>query len=259
MAETAEQEQVQEFQDPMHEMQFKMLSDLITKRNDLVGKANAAKGDRQTLTEQIRENSQDPEIVKAREAYSEALLALDALVKPEVERIIADSAGATEGIESEISELDKTLKPGVTFFKKVYGDDAAKFFPTQSRLAGAATVRSGAGGRRVRGFRVVVTIDGESTEFENFAGAAKFLDAETSDLQAAFFQKAGTETLKDVPDEVNMTIDFTEVDADNNEQAKQAFVKAYREKPLNDGANSSDEASDPEPSPEVTEDDLSEL
>lgn len=219
------------FQDQMHEMQFSMLSDLINKRNDLVGKANAAKGDRQTLTEQIRDNSTDPDIVAAREAYSEALLALDALVKPEVERIIADAEGASEGIEAEIAELDKTLKPGVTFFKKVYGEESAKHFPSQSRLTGAATVRSGAGGRRVRGFNVIVTIDGESVEFENFASAAKHLDVETADLQSAFFTKAGTETLKDVPDEVNMTIDFTETDADGNESSKQAFVKAYRTEP----------------------------
>lgn len=227
------------FDDDMQEMTFNMLSAMINERNALVGQANAANGDRQTLTEQIRENSTDPEIVAAREAYSEALLHLDSLVKPKVEAIIADSAGSVTETEEKIKELDGKLKPGITYFKKLYVDsDIINHLPTQERLKGASVGRTGAGGRRIRGFNVIVTVDGESTEFNNFSGAAAFLDVETAELQKAFFAEAGTEVLKDVPDVVNLVVNYTEVDEDENETEKEAFVKAYRE----EATNASDES-----------------
>lgn len=218
----------QVFQDPMHEMQFQTLNQMIVTRNDLVGRFNAATGDRVTLTEQIRENSTDPEIVAAREAYSEAYLALEALVKPVVDKIIADSQGATDELETSIKDLDAKLKPGLTYFKKMYGEQAAKYFTEQHRIKGAQ-IRSGASTRRIRGFNVIVTIDGESKEFDNAAGAAKHIgDVETSDLQNAFFTKAGVEASKDAPDSVELVVNFKEVDGDGNETEKEAFVKFYR-------------------------------
>ncbi len=220
------------FANEMHEMQFKSLSEMIVKRNSLVGKSNAANGDRQTLTEQIRENSTDPEIVEVREALSELVLKLDALVKPQVDEVIANASGSVEGIDEEIKEIDGVLKPGLTYFKKLYTDGSADHFPAQERIKGTSVRSSGGtGGRRIRGFNVVCTIDGESEEFENFASAAKYLAVDTQDLQKEFFAKAGTDVLKDVPDEVKLTINFTEVDADNNETAKEAFVRAYRTEP----------------------------
>lgn len=218
----------QVFTDPMHEMQFNALNQMIATRNDLVGRFNAATGDRVTLTEQIRENSTDPEIVAAREAYSEAYLALDALVKPVVDKIIADSQGATEEIETSIKDLDSKLKPGLQYFKKMYGEQAAKYFTEQHRVKGAQ-IRSGGSGKRIRGFNVIVTIDGEAKEFENAAGAAKHIgDIDTADLQAEFFKKAGVEASKDAPDTVDLVVNFTEVDSDGNKTEKEAFVKFYR-------------------------------
>lgn len=218
------------FVDEMHELSHKQLVNFITQRNSLVGKVNAAAGDRVTLTEQIRESDDDPEIVAARERMSEAVLALDALVKPKVDAIIADSAGSQEQFENEIKELDQRLKPGLTYYKKLYdvgGKEPSKHLPAQDRLKGT-TIRSGAGGRRIRGFAVEITIDGQTERFDNFSTAATYLDVETADLQKEFFDKAGTTTLKDVPDVVNMTLEYVEVDEDGNETPKEAFVKAVR-------------------------------
>jgi hypothetical protein len=247
----------QTFQDDMHKMQFDLLNGLINERNSLVGQFNAVSGDEETLTEQIRESDDDPEIVAAREAWAEAYLNLMALVEPKVKAIIANTQGSTEELEKQIKELDTKLKPGLTYFKKMYGENAAKYFDSQDRVRGA--IRAGGGGKRVRGFDVIVTIDGEDRQFENAAGAAKFIggDVETSDLQKAFFEKAGVEASKDAPDVVSLTLDFVEVDGDGNKTDKQAFVKFVRSNASNDAeaeTNEADEepANDPEDEP-VTE------
>lgn len=218
----------QVFQDEMHKMQFDLLNGLIAKRNSLVGRFNAASGDRVSLTEQIRESDDDPAIVEAREKWSQAYLDLMALVDPKVNAIIEGSQGSQEELEKNIKDLDLKLKPGITYFKKMYGENAAKYFATQERVKGA--IRASGGGKRVRGYDVIVTIDGEDRQFENAASAAKFIggEVETSDLQNAFFSKAGVEKSKDAPDVVSMTLDFTEVDGDGNKTEKQAFVKFVR-------------------------------
>ena len=231
----------QTFADEMHELQFRQLNKLIVTRNDLVGRFNAASGDRLTLTEQIRDNSQDPEIVAAREAWAEAEMKLHALVTPQVDKIIADSQGSRDEIETSIKELDAKLKPGLTYFKKMYGETSAKYFTKQERVQGA--IRA-SGGKRVRGFNVVVTIDGEPREFDNAAQAAKFIggEVETTDLTNAFFQKSGVEAAKDAPDSVSFTLEFTEVDADGNKSEKEAFVKFYRDGAATDNEDSTEDA-----------------
>lgn len=215
------------FKDEMHEMQFKMLSNFIVQRNALVGQANAAAGNKDDLIAQIRENSTDADIVAAREAWSQAYEDLMALVMPKVNATIENSQGSAEKIEAEIKELDGKLKPGLTYFKKIYGEESAEFFPAQDRLKGTQ-VRSGGGGRRIRGFNVIVTVDGQSKEFQNFSTAAQYLDVDTLDLQNAFFAKAETTVLKDVPDVVSLVLNFDEVDEDGNKTEKEALVKAYR-------------------------------
>lgn len=236
----------QQFQDEMHQMQFSLLDGLIKKRNDLVGRFNAASGDRQSLTEQVRENSTDPAIVEARERWSQAYLDLMALVDPIVEATITNAQGSTEELEKEIKDLDTKLKPGVTYFKKMYGENAAKYFTSQERVKGA--IRAGGGGKRVRGFDVIVTIDGEDRQFENAAGAAKFIggDVETSDLQKAFFEKSGVEASKDAPDVVSLTLSFTEVDGDGNKTEKEAFVKFVRTGKDDAETEAADEATEDE-------------
>lgn len=231
------------FKDDFQKMQFELLSKQISERNGLVGKANAAHGDRQTLTEQIRESDTDPAIVEAREQMSKWILKLDELVKPKVDAIIADAAGSVTEIEEQIKGIDAVLKPGLNYYKKLYDDDSASHFPAQDRLKGTAVRSSGAGGRRIRGFNVEVTVDGESRDFDNFTQAAKHLNVDTIDLQKAFFSQAGSEDLKAVADKVSFTINFPEVDADGNEQEKEAFVKAYRTEPQG-GAHAAVESND---------------
>lgn len=216
------------FTDEMQELTHKQLAKFITDRNALVGKANAASGDRVTLTEQITENSTDSEIVAARQARDEAIMRLHELVTPQVEAIVADSQGSMDEVEASIKEIDSKLKPGLTYYRKLYGEDAAGALPTQERLKGTQ-IRSGASGRRVRGFRVEVTLDGETTGFENFTQAAKFLDVETADLQSKFFEAAGNpKQVKDAPNEVKFAVNITEVDEDENETVKEVLLRAYR-------------------------------
>jgi hypothetical protein len=239
------------FDDEMQELTFNMLAGFIKERNALVGRVNAASGDRESLTESIRESDDDPEIVAKREAWAQAYEDLMALVTPKVEEVLANSQGSTTEYEEKIKEIDAKLKPGVTYFKKLYQDSnpgVVEALPSQDRLKGASVGRTGAGGRRVRGFNVVITADGETEEFENFASAAKFLDVETAELQKRFFEKAGTDVLKDVPDEVNLTVNYEEVDEDENVTVKEAFVRAYRTAPAgnSESADSNDSSDEDE-------------
>lgn len=228
-AETPAQEQPN-FPDEMSKLAFDQVSVLVADRNAKVGKANAAHGDRVTLTEQITENSTDPKIVKLRKQRDEAELALHELVKAEVDKVIADAEGSVKELEEEIAALDEKIKPAITYIKKMYGEALAKHLPSLERIKGM-TVRAGGGGRRIRGYRVVTVIDDETTEHENVAAAAKYLDVDTKELQEAFFTAAGNPAkLKDAPDEVTFEVTFTEVYEDSDEKVeKTAVVTATRE------------------------------
>lgn len=238
------------FPDEMAKMSFEMLSNLITERNTFVGKINAVKGDRLTLQEQLEENSTNPDAVKAREArdraqaeLDEAVMALHAAVQPEINSILADAEKSTSDIEEQVKESDAKIKPGVAYFKKMFGEDLAKHLPSLERLKGFSTRGAGSSGKRIRGYNVIVDLDGEVTEFENMAGAAKYLEVETSDLQGKFFEAAGNpEALKDAPDRVDFTVDYTETDEDGGTSQHTAKITAVRqakdETPESDDATS---------------------
>lgn len=216
------------FVDDFQKAAYDQISGLIHKRNGLAGTANAANGNRLDLTEQITEEDTDPEIVAAREARDNAIERLSALVGPKVDAILADASEGLSGLEAEIKNLDGQIRPGLTYFKKVYGDDAAEFLPKITRLKGISISNAGTS-RRVRGFNLTVNLDGQIQEFENFASAAKWLDQDTSMLQEAFFSAAGSpEKLKDAPDKVQFTVTFNEVDEDENEVSRTATCTAYR-------------------------------
>lgn len=220
------------FQGELHQLQFEQIKDFIHKRNSLVATLNAAQGDRVSMTEQFKNESTDPQVVAAREALEQAQQALEALIAPLVEQAIAAASGSTDEIEAALSDLDGKLKPALTYFKKMYeGDATVDALPSQDRLKGASVGRAGSGGRRIRGYNVVVTLDGKTTEFENFTSAAKHLDLDTTDLQKIFFDKAGKgpdAALKDLPDVVNFAINFTETDDQGVETENEAIIKAYR-------------------------------
>lgn len=247
----------QTFQNDLHRLQFESLKEMILSRNDLVGRANAANGDRLTLEEQVRNNSTKPEIVELRDKISELIMELDKHVKPIVDEAINSASGDVNEIEEKIKETDKTLKAGLAYYKNVYGEEAASFFPKQERLKGTQ-LRSGSGGRRIRGFDLTVTIDGEDRTFENFSTAAKHIGVDTAELQRAFFEKAGTEDASKLPESVKFVINYTEVDDDKNETPKEAFVHAFKNEantgtPADVSEGDEDEGSDDEMTSEPTE------
>lgn len=233
-------EQVEEikFPDEMAKMSFETLTNLIKSRNAKVAEINASKGDAQSLMETLRETSESPEAVAAREArdkaqaeLDEAILALDKAVRPLVKEM-QESAGDTKDAEAEVTSYDGQIKPGSAFFKKMYGEELAKRLPSLVRIKGFSTRGAGASGRRVRGFSVDVTTDDVTEGFDNLASAAKYLDLDTSQLQEAFFKAAGlgdNGKLKEAPDRVDFSVEYVDTDEDGNEETKTANLVATRD------------------------------
>lgn len=225
------------FPDEMAEASFNTLVSLINERNAEVGKINAVKGDRVALTEQVEAQSTKPEIVAARKArdeaqavLDEAVMALHAVVTPEVDALLADAEGSVKEAEEAVKEQDAKIKPGVQFFKKMFGEELANHLPALARLKGFSTKGAGSSGRRVRGYTVDVTVDGESRGFDNLASAAKYLVVDTSVLQEAFFAAAGNpDKLKDAPDRVDFNVEYTETYDDDTTEQKTAYLVATRE------------------------------
>ena len=225
------------FPDEMAEASFNTLVSLIEARNSEVGKINAVKGDRVALTEQVEAQSTKAEIVEARNArdeaqavLDEAVMALHAVVTPEVDALLADAEGSVKEAEEAVKEQDAKIKPGVQFFKKMFGEDLAGHLPALARLKGFSTKGAGSSGRRVRGYTVDVTVDGETRGFDNLASAAKYLVVDTSVLQEAFFAAAGNpEKLKDAPNRVDFDVTFTETYADETTGENTAHLVATRE------------------------------
>lgn len=233
--------------DEMRQTQSVALTEMIGKRNSLVEKINAATGNREALKESV-ENSDDEDIASLRVKIAELQDQFDAIVSERMEKVLADSTDNAEGLKTEVVELDKVVKAGVNFYKQLYGKDAVEAdLPKVVRLRGASA--GGTGGRRIRGYNVVVTIGDTTEEFENFASAAKYLGADTSDLQEQFFAKAGVEKIKDAPDEVKFGVSWKDTDEEGNETEHTATVKAYRTETVD-----ADELSDDED--EVTDGDV---
>lgn len=242
--------------DEVHELMHKQLVGLIGQRNTLVAQANAASGDRQALVTSITENDEDPEIVAAREARDEAIMRLHELVTPKVQAIMESANEGKAETEEKVKDLDKKVRTGLTYYKSLYpNEDFVKAMPALVRVKGG-TGGTGSGGRRIRGYEVEAEVDGEVTGFENFAGLAKWLNADTVTLQDKFFEAAGNpKALKDAPDEVKFTFAFTDVDEDGNESENEAVVTATRTVKPSDSAQADDEqptlnTDEDEPSPE---------
>lgn len=222
MAETQEVK----FSSAMQKMQFEGLAEFIKQHNDLVAKINAATGDRDSLFEQIANEDEFAELTaKIAELQEE----LETRVNERVEGALANASGDIAGLTDEVKELKSTISSGTTYYKKLYKDDSAEALPKVDRVKGTRVGTSG--GRRVRGYNVVVTVGSEVTEYDNFASAAKALGVETAALQEQFFAKAGVEKIKDAPDEVSFGMSWTDVDEDGNETPVSATVKAYRTGP----------------------------
>lgn len=211
---------------PMKQMQYDGLVEFITKHNALVAKINAATGDKDSLTESISESD---EFADQRAAIAELQEALEAAVAVKVDEALASASEDTTEVEAEVKDLKSTISSGISYYKKLYKDEDAEF-PKIDRVKGQRT-GGGSGGKRVRGYNVIVTVGDDTDEYPNFASAAKALGAETSELQEQFFSKAGVEQLKDAPDEVTFGLSWVETDEDGTETTVSATVKAYRTGP----------------------------
>lgn len=232
-----------EFSSEMQKLQFDTLVEFIGKRNAIVAQINAATGDRDSLAESLRE-SDDENIANLRVQIAELQDQMDAIIKEKVDALLENASGNVEALTKELDEWNEKIKPGVKYYKMLFTDGTADFFPKQDRVKGVRTSSGGGGGRRIRGYNVVVTIDGEETEHENFTNAAKQLDVETSALQEQFFAKAGVEKLKDAPDVVTFSLSWTETEEDGTETDVTADVKAYRTEPASDDAESTSDDAD---------------
>lgn len=242
--------------DEVHELMHKQLVNLIGQRNTLVAQSNAASGDRQALVTSITENDEDPDIVQAREARDEAIMRLHQLVTPKVQAIMDNANEGKAETEEKVKDLDKKVRTGLTYYKSLYdNEDFIKAMPALVRVKGG-TGGTGSGGRRIRGYEVEAEVDGEVTGFDNVAGLAKWLNADTSALQEKFFEAAGNpKALKDAPDTVTFKFAFTDVDEEGNESENEAIVTATRTVKPSEAAEADEVedatlASDDEPTPE---------
>jgi hypothetical protein len=237
------------FPNPIAEGAYNQLVELINDHNSKVGTLNAVKGDPQTLKETLRETSQAPEAVKARELVNklrdqlfEAEERLDKAIKPEVDRVRADGEKEAETIEASIKELAGTIKAGVNFFTKTAGEELAAHLPKLAKAKGVSAGGGATGGRRIRGYDFTVTDPkGKTTGpvgYENLAQVAKDLVVETKTLQDGFFQAAGNpELLKDAPDTVNWKVQVGEGD-----KAREVSLKAVRSEEKSTGVPSQEAA-----------------
>lgn len=230
------------FTSPMQEMQFNALNEMIAEYNSIVGKVNAAVGDKDALAESIANEKFADEVEQIR-ALQEAL---DAKVDAEVEKALNTEQGDTTELQEQAKEQKSTISSGLSYYKKLYGDEAAEQFTKLERLKGARVGGGSTGGRRIRGFRVAVKDSEGTVEHENFASAAKALGLGTAELQEIFFAKAGTEKLTDVPDVVEFTLNWEDEDEDGNKTPNSAEVKAFRETPLNVSDDAADDAEEDE-------------
>lgn len=249
MSETATEAPVKkerEFSSPMEKMQFEGLEEFIAQYNDLVGKINAATGDKDALAVQIAKEKFADELAEIQRLQE----ALDAKVDVEVEKALTSDQGDMSELTEKAKDLKGKIGAGITYFKKLYGDDSAEHFTKQDRLKGTRVGGgSGTGTRRIRGFRVTVTDSaGAAVDHENFASAAKALGLSTGDLQEYFFTKAGATDLSEIGNEVTFRLEWENEDGDGNKSPDHADVRAYREVPVDESEDgvepTDDEVSD---------------
>lgn len=202
---------------------FNELSARIEKRNEDVATLVAIGGDSQALLESLRKSSDDPVAVEIRGKLEKLIAAeeelrakMDAVLKPQVEKIRNDSKGKIEELETAISKADKEIKGTFPLLQSY--PNVLKVLPKLThRNAGQTRATSDKpDGRRIRGWQVSVngslaTIpskDGKT--LSNLAAAATKIakpEITTQVLQDAFFAVVGVETKPDaMPGEVDFTV-----------------------------------------------------
>ena len=252
MTETA---QAPQFKSEMQKLQFETLAKMISERNALVEQINAANGSKDELTRNVEE-SDHPQVAELRVKIAELQDQFDAIVEQLVNEKLENAQGDVTALTEQAKEIEATVKPGISYYKKLYDDGTVDALPKIERLKGTRSGGGGAGGRRIRGYSVVIEgDDGSVDQFENFANAAKHLGMDTASLQEMFFAKAGVEKLKDASDTVKFQLNWNDVDEDGNETPRHAIVTATRDDADKDEAPEAEANDEVEP----TEDDLAEI
>ena len=231
--------------DVMKQMQVDTLNGMIKEANELIAQVNAAQGNKDELFESIANRE---EFADLRNQIAELQEQLEAAVNVQVEQALANKTDNTAELNEKIKGLTETIKPGISYFKKLYGEKGLEDLVKLDRVKGTRTGGGGTGGKRIRGYNWVVTLkskEGETTnEYENAANAAKALAVDTKTLQEQFFAKAGVEQIKDAPDEVILTANFKGTDGEGNEYPIEATIRAYRTAPAPKDEDSESEAAE---------------
>jgi hypothetical protein len=213
------------------------LAATIEQRNALVATLKATQGDPQELLENLRETSDNEQVVKFRaqiETLTDKLYELetkrDEVLKPIVEEMRAEAAKGSEGVSEKADALDKTVKAGLNYLKELYGEAALEGLPTVLARKNRATPgKGGEGGKRIRGFDWSVdgvlqtSRDAKGVERSNTAAAAKEVGVDTIALQEKFWEAAGTRDSSKYPARVEFTVTVGEGD-----EAKTRKVVAVR-------------------------------
>lgn len=163
-----------------------------------------------TAPELAEENAKIEKLEAALEdLLGKRLVKATPLITPAYEEAVKGTGVDTTALD----ELKKKVSLTARYITSVYGDEALADSPKVEKIKGGSTgTNAGAGGRRIRGFDVYVdgvlagTKNAEGVVKSSFAAGAKAVKCETSDLQRAFFEAAGSEDYKD--DEFPSVVEF---------------------------------------------------
>lgn len=161
-------------------------------------------GDANELLVNLRESSDDPNVIKIREQLeqlSQATLDLetrrDEILKAEVTKIQENGAGSAEALAAELDVIKARVNPLIVYLEgvsKLKADDLGiKLARRANRSSGVnRAAGSGTGERKVRGYNVSVdgklaTLPNGTGVSSNMAAAAKVMGVDTSVVQSAFW------------------------------------------------------------------------
>lgn len=212
------------------------LAGQIKEYNDLVRLVKAADGDPQSLLEELRKSSDDPTVVKIREAIDELNTKLfnletkrDELLKPKVAEFAANAKASLGDKPEKMEKLGKSIKTARAYLADTYCVEVLEDLPPlEGKRGGGGSAGAGTGARRIRGFdffvdgNLVTSRDAKGNESSNAAAAAKALGLTTEDIRQAFWSAAGTDDSSKYPPLVTFTVTKSAVEASGDTPATPA-------------------------------------
>jgi hypothetical protein len=189
----------------------------IEEHNKIVKEIKASSSNLDDVMDSVRAGD-DPKVVKARERIESLNADLEKVeaslreyVKAQAEKILSTQKETdTSALDEQRKSLSQKISQGVNYLAGETGvDKKALPLPKVATLRGMSSGEgAGAGGRRLRGFSVVV--DGKEALMggkSSFSAAAKVLNTDTANLQEAYFKAAGTNEAEKFPAKVEFTFD----------------------------------------------------